>query len=462
MEKSHATPTVKGLPVLGNTVPMYYQLPQFLTRCYSEYGPVFRVRALNNRYVVLAGPDAAMFVGSAEGRECLESKPSWSRMIAEYGADKSVVSDDGDLHTWFRDLMRHGYSRHALDGRYDRLIEIIDDWLADGWQPGSVVPAVKSVQRIVIRQISIAVADRVFFDDVDQLRTLVHWSTNVCLLGRWPTFMLKLPRYRSAKARMHAIAQELLTVFRARSDDGQIDDFGRRLLDDLVEANRTHPDKMTDYELPLNLFVPFMAGLDTASNTISTILYLLTQRPDLYETVTAEADRLFALPELNEEALFEATPVLNAVLKETMRLYPSVPVLMRHARTDFVYKGHPIRAGERVMIATSVPHFMPSFFPDPHLFDPGRYLDGRKEHLQPGAYSPFGRGHHLCMGKRIAEVIIPLTVARIVHQRRFTVSDDNFSLTDNFAYGVDLALNLNLGVGGVRCADLVSSARPNQ
>ncbi|MBP2456023.1 hypothetical protein [Mycolicibacterium lutetiense] len=57
MEKSHATPRVKGLPVLGNTVPMYYQLPEFLTRCFTEYGPVFRVRALNNRYVVLAGPD---------------------------------------------------------------------------------------------------------------------------------------------------------------------------------------------------------------------------------------------------------------------------------------------------------------------------------------------------------------------------------------------------------------------
>ncbi|OMB97152.1 hypothetical protein A5733_10325 [Mycobacterium sp. NS-7484] len=447
------------MPLLGNTLSMYHELPQFLAKSYFEHGPVFRVRALNNRYVVLAGPDAALFLGSAEGRASLESKPSWSKMIAEYGADKSVVSDDGDLHAWFRDIMRRGYSRHALDGRYQRLVETIDDWLDDEWRPNSVASVVKSVQNIVIRQISIAVSDRLFFDDVDQLRTLVHWSTNVCLLGRWPNFMLKLPQYRSAKARMHAIAQDLLAAFRTRSDEGQIDGFGRRLLDDLVEANRTNPDKMTDYELPLNLFVPFMAGLDTASNTIATILYILTQRTDLYDQIQPEADLLFSGGELNEEVLFETTPVLNAVVKEAMRLYPSVPALMRHARSDFSYQGHQIRAGERVMIATCVPHFMPSYFPDPYRFDPNRYLDGRKEHLQPGAYSPFGRGHHLCLGKRIAEVIIPLTVARIVNQRMFSVPDSDFALTKNFAYGVDLALNLELNIDGVRHPSLVGARR---
>jgi cytochrome P450 len=69
-----------------------------------------------------------------------------------------------------------------------------------------------------------------------------------------------------------------------------------------------------------------------------------------------------------------------------------------------------------LFVATSVPHFMEEYFPQPEKFDIDRYQKPRAEHLQSGAYSPYGRGPHTCLGKTLAEVQMTLTLARLFHQ----------------------------------------------
>lgn len=438
-------PAVGGLPLLGNALSMFQNMPRFLKSSYDRYGTVFRIKAAGRPFTVLAGVDAVVFVNSAQGRECLYSRPSWQGIHDVFGADNSVIGNDGDSHARFRDTMRHGYSRHALDGRYDQIVDVIDDWLARFCAPGEEIRAVSTIQHLTIGEIGVAVAGGPFFEDVDDLRTLIHWATNVRLLKRWPEFMLKLPKYRNAKVRMDRNAARTLATFRARPPM-EDDDFGRRLLDDLVAANRDDPDFITEHELPFNLFIPFMAGLDTASNTIAAVLGILAKHSDLLRQVRTEVDALFALPSFDEEMFFGHVPVLDGVVKETMRLYPSVPVLMRHARRPFEFDGHRIEAEEPIMVATSAPHFMPEIFPEPDAFDPHRYSPGRREHMQPGAYSPFGRGPHLCLGKRIAEVLIPLSAARLVHQRQFELSDPAYDFKGRYSYGTELALDLKLKV----------------
>lgn len=439
-------PQATGIPLIGNAISMFGNMPTFLTECYRQYGSVFRVTAPGRRFTVLAGVEASMFPGTAEGRECLYSLPSWEGVHQVFGADNSVIGNDGDSHAQFRNMMRHGYSRHALDGRYPQVVSVIDDWLERFCPPGSTIPAVATIQRLSIGEIGVAVAGAPFFDDVDDLRTFIHSVTNVHLLKRWPAWMLKLPKFRNAKARMWKHADDAVELFRARPTVSE-DNFGARLLDDLIAANRDDPELMTDHELPLNLFIPFMAGLDTASNTIAAVLYVLSARPDLCGQVREEAERLFASDSIDEESFVAHAPLLDAVVKETMRLYPSVPVLMRHCRRPFTFDGYHIEAEEPIMIATSVPHFLDDCFPRAVQFDPGRYLGDRREHLQAGAYSPFGRGPHLCLGKRLAEVLIPLSVARLVHQREFIPAKPDYTPKGRHRYGTELVLNMELNVG---------------
>lgn len=438
-------PLADGPAVIGSMWPMFNDLPRFLCAQRDKHGPVFRVRAANKQFVVLADAEAVAFVGSREGKDVLESRPSWVGMIAEYGTDRALVSEDGDLHAQFREMMRRGYAPQSLDGRYERVVQIIDAWIDRHLRPGAPMSAVARLQELMIDEISIAIADQLLFDSIDHIRTQVHWSTNVHLLKRWPALMLRLPKYRNAKALLMADAKRITDIFMQRSGTDAATGSGARLFDDLIEANKRRPDLMTDHDLPMNLFGPFLGGMDTASNTVASVLYTLAQHPDVLARAQREADALYDTGDaVDARALADRAPYFDALVKETMRLYPSVPALMRHARKDFAFHGHSIARGEQVMIATCVPQMSDEYFSNPFTFNPGRFCGDNPTPLGPGVYSPFGRGHHMCIGKRIAEILIPLTVSRIVYRTEYAMADPKYRLRGRFAYGVDLALNMKV------------------
>ena len=89
---------------------------------------------------------------------------------------------------------------------------------------------------------------------------------------------------------------------------------------------------------------------------------------------------------------------------------------MRTATRDFRFAGHLIPEGETVFIGTSVPHFLDEYYPDAKKFDIDRFEKPRAEHMQAGAYSPYGRGQHVCLGKALADIQMLVTMARMFHK----------------------------------------------
>lgn len=447
---SRKLPIADGFPVIGSAWSMYNALPRFLAEQYDRHGPVFAVRAAGREFIVLAGAGAVNFVGSPEGKDALESKSAFGGMIGEYGTEEALVNSDGDRHAEFRKMVHRGYSRRAADGRYGKLTEAIDRWLDTYWSVGTTVSVVNRLQELVIDQLSIVFADMLLFSDIGHIKTQIHWSTNVHLLKRWPKIALRLPRYQTAKARMMADASRIASIFKARADAAPDGVTGARLFDDLIAANKQHPEIMTDHDLPMNLFGPFLGGMDTASNTIGAVLCVLASYPEFRAEVEAEAVELFSDGTPDEAKLFQTTPFLDAVVKESMRLYPSVPVLMRHAKSAFDFAGYHVAQGQPLMIATCVSQLSGEYFADPLVFNPYRFIGPERVEVPTGVLAPFGRGHHLCMGKRIAEVLIPLTAARVVHRKSFELADPDYRLKNRFSYGVELATDLQLLAGSSR------------
>jgi cytochrome P450 len=136
---SRDIPMVKGLPILGNVLDMAKDPARFFHDCYRKYGPVYRFRMLGRSCTVLAGPTAAHWMGTKEGKECLRSKEFWEGLIKEYGATQSLPGLDGERHKQLRDVLRHGYSRESILGRYNELIDITDGSIVREWTPGELV-----------------------------------------------------------------------------------------------------------------------------------------------------------------------------------------------------------------------------------------------------------------------------------------------------------------------------------
>jgi len=419
------TPQVRGVPFIGNALSMAKDPARFFYDSYREYGPVFRVKVINNTYTVLAGTEAATFMGTREGRESLRSKEFWQGLVDEWGARRTLTGEDGVTHQKLRTVMRHGYSSESVRGRYGELTEITDAVIARDWPVGGWVPVVQSMQYIVTDQLGALLTGTSPREYVKDIRTTILYILNILVTRQRPKFMLKDPRYRHAKERVAELGRRMIADYRANKD--KRDPARRNLVDDIMEAHERDPDLIPESDLILSLTGPFVAGLDTVANTIGAFVYTVLKHPEVLERVRSEADALFANGPI-EEADLNRVPSIDGAIMETMRLYPIAVAQMRTATRDFVFAGHQIREGELLYVATAVPHFMEEYYPDPDKFDIDRYAKPRAEHMKPGVYSPYGRGTHTCLGKTLAEVQMSFTMARLFYLLDLELESPDYEL----------------------------------
>jgi cytochrome P450 len=442
------TPQVRGLPLLGSLFGMARGPAEFFVHCYRTYGPVCRLTILGQKYVLISGVEAANFMGSRAGKECLRSKEFWEGLKGEFGAERVLTGEDGDRHKELRDIMRHGYSRDSIKGRYNELVRITDSSLARDWAPGREVPVVEAMQYMVVEQLGIILTGAAPLEYVKDIRTTIIYILNVLVTRQRPRILLRRPEYRKARSRVMALGRKMIEEARARHATTRPED--RNLIDDIMAAHVETPDKMPASDLILTLTGPYVAGLDTVANTTAAVVYCVLKHPEVKARVLKEVDELFAAGEVDEEGLLRKLPALNGAIMETMRLYPIAVAQMRTANKDFVFEGHQIHEGEMLYIGTSVPHFMEEYWPNAKSFDIDRYQKPRAEHLQPGVYSPYGRGPHTCLGKSLAEVQMALSMARVFHKLDLELESPNYVLKTKTAPTPGPSMDFKVRVKGYR------------
>lgn len=442
------TPVVPGLPFIGSLLGLAKDPAQFFVDCYRTYGPVCRLSVLGEKYVLMAGIEAANFLGTREGKESLRSKEFWQGLVNEYGATKILTGEDGESHKQLRDIMRNGYSKESIKGRYNELVAITDGAMKRDWPVGKDIPVVEAMQYMVVDQLGTILTGAAPLEYVKDIRTTILYILNVLVTRQRPKILLKRPQYKKAKARVFELGEQMIANAKARY--GKIKPEERNLIDDVYAAHVEQPEVMPENNLIVTLTGPYVAGLDTVANTTAAIVYTVLKHPDVKARVLAEVDALFAEGDVDEDGLLKKLPSLQGAIMETMRLYPIAVAQMRTATKDFVFEGHQIKEGEMIYIGTSVPHFMDEYYPEARKFDIDRYQKPRAEHLKAGAYSPYGRGPHTCLGKSLAEVQIALSMARLFYKLDLELESPSYVLKTKTAPTPGPAMDFKVRVKGLR------------
>lgn len=157
-------------------------------------------------------------------------------------------------------------------------------------------------------------------------------------------------------------------------------------------------------ELRDHVMTMFVAGHETTAGSVAFLLGLLARHPEIQQRVADESRQLGERPITAASA-----PWTEAAWRETLRLYPSVPMLDRLALGDARLGDYRIPAGANLLWCPYAMHR--KYFPEPERFDPSRFIDGAVP--PPGCFIPFGEGPRMCIGKSLADME-GLTVAALL------------------------------------------------
>ncbi|CAK1552460.1 unnamed protein product [Leptosia nina] len=191
------------------------------------------------------------------------------------------------------------------------------------------------------------------------------------------------------------------------------------ILDNLLED---HGDTITDLELLEEILVLALGGTDTSSVTACFTALLLARHPDIQEKVYQEVKEV--LGDTTRPIHYDDLPklkYLDAVLKESVRLYPPAPIIGRLADKDVTLpSGKIIPKGTTMVFNILGLHRNPKFWgEDVELFNPDRFLNDLPH---PAAYIPFSYGPRNCIGYKYGMLSLKSLLATMVSRYEFLPS----------------------------------------
>ncbi len=166
-----------------------------------------------------------------------------------------------------------------------------------------------------------------------------------------------------------------------------------------IHASKTldPSEAMTVEEIRNEIIVLFMAGHETTANVLAWMWYLLSQSPEVEKKLHEELERELG-GKTPTYADIEKLPYTRAILDETMRLYPPVPVLARQASEADTLQGVHVPPGSNVLIVPWLIQRHKKYWDKPDHFIPERFMPDAKKPVK-FTYIPFSAGPRVCPGK---------------------------------------------------------------
>lgn len=376
-------------------------------RQFADCGPVVMEKWGPLRLVNLFGPDANELV-LMNRDENFVSRPAWNFFIGDIFPN-GLMLRDGEDHRRHRRVMRAGFHRTAIAGYLAAMNPLIDERLAS-------LPAELHAHELM-KLLTLELAWNVFVGESrgDEHARLNHaFETAVAAslaVVRIPVPPLLL--WRGVRARTYL--REHLRSLLPRKRSGAQDMFGI-----LARAEGEDGERFSDDDVLDHMVFMMMAAHDTTTSTLSSMIYELGRHPEWQERLRDEALSIDAATPTVES--LDRMVLADAVMRETLRRYPPLPVIPRGNVAAFEFRGYRIPAKSLVVTHPILTHHMPEYWDEPMRFDPDRFLAPREEHRRHRfQFVPFSGGVHLCLGMQFAEVQIKALLASLLKRYRWSL-----------------------------------------
>ncbi|KRT80980.1 cytochrome P450, partial [Oryctes borbonicus] len=193
---------------------------------------------------------------------------------------------------------------------------------------------------------------------------------------------------------------------------------------DLLLESSADGEVLSDQDIAEEVDTFMFEGHDTTTAGICWTLLLLGNhqkiQQKLYEEISStlqEKSTPSTLADLNE------MKYLENVIKESLRLYPSVPFIVRKLEQEVTIDKYRIPPGTQAILHIHGVHTSPDYYPEPNKFDPDRFLPENSQGRHPYAYIPFSAGPRNCIGQKFAMFEEKTLLASIVKKYKITATE---------------------------------------
>ncbi|XP_044753036.1 probable cytochrome P450 6d4 [Coccinella septempunctata] len=184
---------------------------------------------------------------------------------------------------------------------------------------------------------------------------------------------------------------------------------------------------LTMDEVVAQAYTYFFTGSETASSTLTLLLYECSLNQDIQRKVQEDIDKALSSSggQITYEAILEMK-YLNMVVSETLRKYPILQFLMRKSVEDYKLEkiGLELEKGTRIYISVQGLQRDPKYYPDPEKFDPERFSKENQANRHPMTYMPFGEGPRNCIGKRLGYFMVVVGAIHIFRNFNLSTFED--------------------------------------
>ena len=387
-----------GLPP-GPTTPPVVQVArwiarptEFMNKTRREYGDVFTLRfASVGPIIFVSDPTLIKQIFTASPDQLRAGEANWP-LIPVLG-ERGTLLLDGKEHLQRRKIILPPFHGERLERYRDMVAQVAGEHI-DRWPRGEPFALLPKIQAITLELIMKVV----FGEDEDPARIKRLADEMMGLIDASQSRLGQLPYMDRIPGRYGPMG--LFMRVRQRVDDVLYEEIARRRerggLDERHDVfSMLLQTDMTDEELRDELMTILLAGHETTTTALAWAFERLLRHPGMYERL--RTDERWS----------------EAVVSETLRLRPPIPIVGRAVKSDFQLNGWTIPEGEFLAPCIWLTHRREEVYPDPYAFKPERFLDKGPETY---TWLPFGGGTRRCAGAAFAQLEMNVVMRTIAEK----------------------------------------------
>jgi cytochrome P450 len=396
----------------------------FLESCVRDYGDFVPLQFFGKSVLLtndVTAIEQVLVSRSKQFRKTLGYRTPFMRRLFGEG----LLTSEGEFWMRQRKLSQPAFHRDRIASYAGTIVQFTRDMLA-GWRAEETRNVHEEIMKMTTRVVTRTLFDSPVPPEIDEMgeasavvmrRFSTQWNGFRLVLNLLPT-----KESRRFKQVMQRLDDYILGLIEERRASGR--DHGD-LLSMLLISRDEDGSGMNNEQLRDELKTLMVAGLDTTALALSWALYLLALNPSkdskVYEEIASVgADRPLEFADLPRLRYTEA------VIKETMRVYPPAWIIGREAIENTELGGHQVKRGTSVLVSQWLRHRHPRYFPEPEKFEPERWL--QELDLPKMAYFPFGGGPRVCIGSAFAMMEATLGLATVLQKFSMT-APPNYRVT---------------------------------